>query len=424
MKPSPAYKPIGEYRSYDICRFCSSKLLFPVINLGNVPLAGGFIKSQNARKQEKFYPLIISFCQNCFLLQSVNVIHEDTLFKDYFYHSSAIQTLIDHFKTTAKELLINTQKKDTFVVEIGCNDGTFINAVMDNNAQALGVDPATNIVKPLIKKGMPIINDYFTEPVAKKIKKEYGQADVIFSSNTLAHIEDMHDVVQGIKTLLKPTGSLIFEIHYLGNILNELQYDMIYHEHQYYYSLMTLKNLFTQYEMEIYDVKLIPIHAGSLRLYVQNKKGGKHEISKNVQSLIKKEKKQKFDKVDTFLSYAKKIEKTKKELLKLLQTLKNDNKTIAGYGASGRGTIIMNYCGLTSDFLEYIIDDAPAKQGSYTPGTHLPIISSDRLLSKDKPDFVILFAWSFFEEIKKRHKKYLEKGGKFIIPLPKIKISF
>lgn len=423
MKSSPAYKPIGEYRSYDICRFCSSKLLFPVINLGNVPLAGGFIKSQNALNQEKFYPLVISFCKNCFLLQSINVIHVDTLFKNYFYHSSAINTLIDHFKTTAKELLINTPKKDTFVVEIGCNDGTFINAVLNNNAQALGVDPATNIVKPLIKKGMPIINDYFTELLATKIKKKYGQADIIFSSNTLAHIEDMHDVVKGIKTLLKPNGSLVFEIHYLGNVLGELQYDMIYHEHQYYYSLMTLKKLFAHYEMDIYDVKLIPIHAGSLRLYVQNKKGGKHEISKNVQTLIKKEKQQKFDKLTTYLSYAKKIEKTKNELLKLLETLKKNKKTIAGYGASGRGTIIMNYCGLTNDFLEYVIDDAPAKQGAYTPGTNLPIVPSNILRSKDKPDFVILFAWSFFEEIKKRNKKYLEKGGKFIVPLPKVHIS-
>ncbi len=419
---SPAFKTIGEYRSYDVCRFCSSKLLAPVIDLGNVPLAGGFIKSQKVLTEEKFFPLKISFCQNCFLLQSINVINADTLFKDYFYHSSAIKTLTDHFQQTVKELLTNNANKETFVVEIGCNDGTFINAVLKKNAHALGVDPAANIVKPLIKKGMPIINDYFTEAVAKKIKEEYGQADFIFSSNTLAHIEDMHDVLKGIKIVLKSNGSLVFEVHYLGNVLKELQYDMIYHEHQYYYSLMTLKNLFAQYEMEIYDVRFIPIHAGSIRVYVQNKRGGEHTISKNVQLCLKEEKQKKFHKLETYLSYAKKIEKTKKDLLKLLYSLKNENKKIAGYGASGRGTIIMNYCGLSNELLEYVIDDAPAKQGSYTPGTHLQIVPSDILESKEKPDFVVLFAWSFFEEIKKRNQKYLEKGGKFIVPLPQVHI--
>jgi methylation protein EvaC len=420
MKLSPLYKSIGEYKSYATCRFCFSELPSTVIDLGDVPLAGGFIKSKKLFTGEKFYPLELSFCENCFLLQSTNVIDKDILFKNYFYHSSAIKTLTDHFATTAAELI--NKKKNIFAVEIGCNDGTFIHALLQNKARALGIDPASNVVTPLIKKGVPIIDAYFTNNLAIKIVKKHGKVDLIFSSNVLAHIEDMHDIVKGIKTLLKPTGKLVFEVHYLGNVLKQMQYDMIYHEHQYYYSLMTLKKFFAMYDMEIYDVKPISIHAGSMRYYVQHEKTGKNSISKNVTKLFTEEKKLKFDKVETYLFYAKKIKKTKNDLLTLILKLKKENKTIAGYGASGRGTILMNYCGLNDQILDYVIDDAPAKQDAYTPGTHLKIVASDVLRSKNRPDFVILFAWSFFKEIATKNKNYLGKGGKFIVPLPKVEM--
>lgn len=422
MNINQPYKPTGEYRHYTICRFCNSHQLYPVINLGYVPLAGGFLKSKKLFNHELFYPLEISFCKNCYLLQSVNVINKDTLFKDYFYHSSVSKTLTTHFESVADEMRSSFNKMtDPFVVEIGCNDATIIKSLRQKNIRALGVDPATNVVIPLIKKGIPIINDYFSTEIANKIAKEHGKADMIFSSNTLAHIEDMLDVVKGIKILLKPDGFLMFEVHYLGNLLYDMQYDMIYHEHQYYYSLLTLQKLFSQYEMEIFNVLPIKIHAGSMRYYVQHKKGAR-KVSKNVLGLVKKEKKLKLDKIETFRSLAKKIAKTKIDLIKSLNLIKKENKLIAGYGASGRGTIIMNYCSLDSNYLGYVIDDSTAKQGAYTPGTHLEIVSSDILKSKKRPDYVLLFAWSFLEELKQRNKKYLENGGKFIIPLPKVKI--
>ncbi len=423
MKLYATYKSIGEYRHYNFCRFCFSNPLIPAINLGYVPLAGSFIKSKKYLSDEKFYSLEIGFCQNCFLLQSTNVIDKDLLFKDYFYHSSVIKTLTNHFNEIAQELEMQTKNSPKpFIVEIGCNDGTLINALSKLKINTLGIDPATNIVQPLIKKGLPIVNDYFSEDLAKKIVKIYGKADAVCSFNVLAHIEDMEDVLTGVRTLLKKDGFLIFETHYLRNLLEEMQYDMIYHEHQYYYSLMTLQNFFAIHNMEIYDVKPIKIHAGSMRYYVQNKNGGKNPISKNVKTLLKKEKSLGFHKLKTYLSYAQKITKTKHELLSLLDSLKRDNKIIAGYGASGRGTIIMNYCGLDKKYLDYVIDDAPAKQGAYTPGTHLEIKGSDILKSKNRPDYVVLFAWSFLDEIKEKNKEYLQNGGKFIVPLPKVQI--
>ena len=418
MKYELLSKTVGEYKHYDSCRFCFGKNLIPVINLGYVPLAGGFLTSKKGFSSEKSYPLEISFCKDCYLVQSTNIIDKETLFKNYFYRSSAIKTLTDHFRETADEIMSQTEG---LIAEIGCNDGTFIKYIVNKKRRAVGVDPATNIVTPLIKKGLPIINDYFSEKVAKDIIKKYGKADAIFSSNTLAHIENMHDIFKGIKMLLSKDGMLIFEVHYLGNLLHEVQYDMIYHEHQYYYSLITLQKFLGKYNFEIVDVKKISIHAGSIRFYVKNNES-KQKVSENVKLLFKQEKENKLDKTETYTDFNKKIYKTKNDLVILLKKLKSDGKTIAGYGASGRGTIIMNYCDLNEEYLDYVIDDSTAKQNNYTPGTHLKIISSAILNTKNRPDYVLLFAWSFFEEIKKRNKKYTEKRGKFIIPLPHVKI--
>lgn len=416
-------KHIGEYKHYTYCRFCESKKIVKVIDLGLVPLAGGFLKSQDDFTTELFYPLEIYFCKKCFLLQSINVINKDTLFKDYFYHSSAIHTLTQHFKNVCIEISTLLKKRENpFVLEIGCNDGTLIQELVRNDIRTLGVDPAKNIVTPLIKKGLPIINDYFSTDLAKKIVRKFGKADVICSFNVMAHIEDMHDIVKGIKLLLKDDGILFFETHYVGNVLEELQYDMIYHEHQYYYSLLTLQNLFALHEMEIFNIERINIHGGSMRYYVQHKSTGKNSITNKVKTLENEELENQYHTLIPYQAFQKKIMKTKQDLLSLLNKIRKNDLHIAGYGASGRGTTIMNYCNLDNVYLDYVIDDAPAKQNTYVPGTHLKIVNSKILVTKEKVDYVILFAWSFLKEIKKRNSTFLKNGGKFIIPLPEVKI--
>lgn len=416
------FKSMDGYKLYYKCRACGSSDIESVINLGTIPLAGGFLKSRKEIVKEKKYPLTLAFCENCYLLQTREVIPADKLFKNYFYFSSAIKTLVSHFQEKAHEFSQQfSSQKHKMIIEIGCNDGSFLQACMKESFNTVGVDPATNIVKPLIEKGVPIINKYFTQSTAKQIKNKYGKADIIFSSNTLAHIENIHDVFKGIESLLKDDGILVFENHYLGNLIHQMQYDMIYHEHQYYYSLTTLKNLLNQHNMEIFDIKFIPIHSGSISVYAQKKKGSR-EIEKIVSKTIENELINKLTNKETFINYNKKIKKTKKNLIELIHSVKKRNKTIAGYGASGRGTIIMNYCGLGTNFLDYVIDDAPAKQGAYTPGTHLLIKDSSVLNTKKRPDFVLLFAWPFWEEIRKKNQEYLDNGGRFIIPLPKVKI--
>ncbi len=417
-------KQIGSYTYYDFCRFCYSKNVSPVLNLGIMPLAGGFLKSLSAKTLEKenYYPLDLMVCQSCFLVQTNVVINADVLFKEYFYFSSKIETLANHFKQIAEDIPSKfSDKKKRFIFEIGCNDASFIQAVQEIGYDILGIDPASNVVIPLIKKGLPIINEYFSAEIAKKIVKKYGKADAVYSFNTLAHIENMHDVFIGIATLLKDDGYVVFETHYLGNLLKQTQYDMIYHEHQYYYSLIAIEKFLAMHHMHVFNVELIPTHAGSIRFSVQ-KNIGKRKISEAVKKLERKEKQQKLHTMQPYKQFAKKIEKAKKELLELLTKLKQKKSRIAGYGVSGRGTIISNYCNLDTTLLTCVLDDSPIKQHIFMPGVHLPTYSSQMLYEKNKPDYVILFAWSFVEEIKKRHKTFLENGGKFIIPLPKVKI--
>ncbi len=420
------YKNIGEYKYFDKCRFCFSKNGKVVIDIGHVPLAGGFLKadsSENDFKNEKQYPLQLFFCKDCKMLQVNTSVNPDTLFKNYFYFTSSMTTLVEYFKKFSDELLNNAKYSEkTHIVEIGCNDGALLDAFIKKGVTVTGVDPATNVVKPLIKRGIPIINDYFGEKVATDIINQKGQADYIVSFHSMAHIENMHDVVKGIKKLLKPTGTLAFEVHYLGNLILEKQYDMIYHEHQYYYSLHSLQNFFAQYEMEVFDVQKTPMRGGSMIYYIQHKNSKSKKITQNVKDLILFEKKNKLINIETFQKYNKFIRSTKKKLLKLLDELLLQNKTIIGYGASGRGTIIMNYCGLDKKYFNQVIDDAPQKWDAYTPGTHQKIIDNSILSSSKNPDYCVLFAWPFTNEVVKRNEIFIKKGGKFITPLPHVKI--
>ena len=436
------------YTRFKNCRACGSVAVSRVVDLGEMPLARGFIPAsvRNLNK-EKTYPLRLLFCTKCYLLQADVSIRPDTLFKYYYYRSSVIKTLVRHFDGIAALLARKLGKtKERFVVEIGCNDGSFVKAALKRGFRALGVDPATNLVSPLIKKGMPIVNDYFTTAVAQSIAKKHGKADVIFSSNTLAHIEDINDVFSGIALLLKDDGMLIFEVHYLGSLLEETQYDMIYHEHQYYYSALSAGTLLARHDLELFDVERVPIHAGSVRFYAQKRGVGARQKSARLKRLVAAEKRKRYNSLDAYRMLGRRIADSKKELVQLLTGLKKKGKVLAGYGASGRATIISNYCKL-GGLIDRVIDDSPLKQGTRMPGTHSRVVSSDILYEQRRaremqkhtfafpsrgarkplvygsgaPDYVVLFAWAFLDEIRKKHKKFLARGGRFIVPLPRVK---
>ena len=407
-----------------VCAFCKGTDLSLIMDFGEVALAGGFLKPEDFKDEQKF-PMRVCFCNDCFAVQVVDIIAPDTLFQDYFYFSSSIETLRDHFHKYAKEvtsLLINPY--EATILEFGCNDGVLLKPLADLGIKNLiGVDPAENVVSSINDNRVKIINNYFTEEVSQEIVSKFGQVDMIIANNVYAHIPDIQGTTRAVESALGKEGIFVFEVHYLGKVIEEMQYDMIYHEHLYYYSLLSAIEHFRRYNMVVFDLKLVPIHAGSLRLYV-SKECSKHalKISDAVQLLAEKERAKGYDKFWSFQKFSNEVATTKTKLIKVLKKIKSEGKTIAGYGSSGRANTMIQYCEITEDLVSYMIDDAPAKIGFFTPGSHLEIFPSSILLGKNAPDYVLVFAWSFFDEILKRNKNYIKAGGRMILPLPKVKI--
>lgn len=407
------------------CAFCGSTKLAEVIDFGDVALAGGFLKKQQIPSEKK-YPLVIVFCENCYVVQVRDHIDPKVLFATDFYFSSAIKTLRDHFADYAADVVgrFLPEPKKATVLEFGSNDGVLLRPLADQGVgTVIGVDPAENIITSIKDDRLTLINDFFNEPSAEKIKGKHGKVDLIMANNVFAHITDINSTTAGVHNLLKDDGVFVFEVHYLGKIIEGMQYDFIYHEHTYYYSLLALENHLARHDMVIFDITPIPIHGGSIRYYAA-KKDSKHakNISSRVKELHNKEKAYGYDKAETYKKFADRIAEKKEKLMDLLETLRAKGRSVVGYGASGRANTIIQYCGITDKHLNYMIDDAPAKKGMYTPGSHLEIRSNDALKT-DKPDYTVVFAWAFFDEIAAKSEDYLAGGGRFVTPLPDVRIT-
>ena len=410
------------YKKLKKCRLCESRNLNLFINFGKMPLAGAFL-SKKKIKDEILYPMGMQYCKNCTSVQVDTVVPLEVLFKKYFYFSSSIGTLINHFFDLSEIISKKILKKGGNVLEIGCNDGVFLNHLVKNNKiNCIGVDPAKNVIKKINNKKIKTYNVPFNFELAKKINKKINKIDVIVSSFSFGHIDNMKSVTKGIDLLLDKDGVFIFEIYYLGTVIKELQYDMMYHEHMTYYTIKSLNNFLTKYNLKIFDIKKIKLRSGSLRFYCCRPYNKKFK-SNNLKKYLQEENKKGFNNLSSLKKYNIKISKTKNDIIKVIKKLKSENKKIYGYGASGRGTVIMNYCKLDKTYLDYVVDDAPAKRGKYTPGTHVKIISWEDLKKVGYPDYFVLFAWPFISEIKKKRSEYIKNGGKFITPLPEVKVS-
>lgn len=407
------------------CAFCDGSKLGAIMDFGEVALAGAFLKPEQFAAERK-YPLRLFFCHSCYAVQVVDYVPAEVLFTDYFYFSSSIGTLREHFKAYAAELTQRflREPKSAAVLEFGCNDGVLLKPLADQGiGKVLGVDPATNVVATIGDARVTVVNDFFTEAVAERIVAEHGALDMVMANNVYAHIPDIQGTTRAVHRVLGDDGVFVFEVHYLGKVVDEMQYDMIYHEHLYYYSLLSAIEHFKRHAMVVFDVKPVPIHAGSMRFYVC-KEGSRHAkaISPAVTELRDRERERGFDRFETFREFSTRVAEQKRQLVDLLTRLRREGKRIAGYGASGRANTMIQYCGLSREHLEYMIDDAPAKIGFHTPGSHFPIRSSAVLREPNPPDYLLIFAWSFFAEIKARNAGYLANGGKMILPLPEVSI--
>ena len=415
-----------EARSSDqpVCAFCDSTRLGLVMDFGEVGLAGAFLKPEQFATERKF-PMRLRFCHDCYAVQVTDKVPADLLFQNYFYFSSSIGTLRDHFAEYAADVTRRfLDPGKATVLEFGCNDGVLLRPLADLGIRTvIGVDPATNVVATIDDSRVKVINDYFTEGVARRVVAEYGHVNLIMANNVYAHIPDIQGTTRAVAEALHPDGIFAFEVHYLGKVINELQYDMIYHEHLYYYSLLSVINHLARYDMMVVDIKPIPIHAGSIRFYAC-KKGSKHSrsVSPAVGALEAEERARGFDRYETFLEFSSAVAAHRAKLVSVLAELRRRGHRIAGYGASGRANTMIQYCGINHDHLDFMIDDAPAKAGYFTPKSHFEIFPSSILDSGDAPDYLLIFAWSFFDEIRKKNSKYLAKGGRMLLPLPEVSI--
>lgn len=407
------------------CVFCGSSVLTEVIDFGDVAIAGAFLSKEQIPTEKK-YPLAVDFCNDCYVVQVRDHIDPDVLFETDFYFSSAIKTLRDHFSDYAAEVVKRfiPEPGDAVTLEFGSNDGVLLKPIAANGVgTVIGVDPAKNIVESINDDNLVLVNDFFNVSSAASIVEKYGKVDIVMANNVFAHITDINSTTEGVYNVLKDDGVFVFEVHYLGKIIEELQYDFIYHEHIYYYSLIALQSHLERHNMVIFDLKAIPIHGGSIRYYVAKKNSSHAQtVSSAVKELRKAELDFGYDKPKTYQKFAENIAKRKEKLMKLIAELKADGKSIVGYGASGRANTIIQYSGITKEHVDYMIDDAPAKLGMYTPGSHLEI-RNKQALKTDTPDYILLFAWAFYAEIAAKNQDYTNAGGHIIVPLPDVKIT-
>lgn len=401
------------------CRVCNSPLI-EFFSLGQMPLVNSFLRDEKEFLGEGKYDLSVGFCQECYLVQLINTVPPEKLFRNYVYFSSTSQLFLKHCEETANYLTkkLNLSSK-SLVLEIASNDGAQLQFFKKFGIQILGVDPAQNIAKVASQKGVPTIPEFFNYSFGKKLKeKEKIQADLVFGANVLAHVPEIIDFVKGVKEILKPEGTAVFEFPYLKGLM-ENKFDIIYHEHVFYYSLLSLRNLFKRVDLEIYDVETTPMQGGSLRIFVSHH--GNFEINTSIKNLIDQEIQEEFDKLQTYQQLNENIIKLKDDLLNLLKKLKGEGKKIAAYSAPAKGNILLNYFGIDKNYLDFIVDKSEAKQGLYTPGTHLLVYPPDKIY-QEKPDYLLILCWNIAGEVIEQLKDYHNAGGKFIIPIPQIKI--
>jgi len=396
------------------CRLCHSENFEVFLKLGTMPLAGNFLNKDDLGKEDSF-PLDVCFCKNCASVQVVEIIPRDVFFKDYRYLSSvASKSVLDHFKIYASEIKDRFLPKGGFVVEVACNDGILLEPLKNLELNVLGVDPAKNVVKIAADKGLNVIDDYFGLDLSKKILEKYGKANVIVGNAVFAHVENLDNIILGVKNLLKNDGIFIFEVNYLGDMIDELQYDVIYHEHTMYHSILALKKFLELHGLKIFDIKHLDIRGGTIRIY-SSFKDTNFEISDNVKSLLDSELQKGYNKFETFKNFAKKCEEHKFQMLKLLDDLKNQGKKIIGYGMSGRGNTMLNYWKVGTDTIDFGIDASPERYGRFVPGMHIPIKPPQPIVDID---YILLLAWIFADDIVEKEHEFIENGGKFIIPFP------
>jgi hypothetical protein len=400
------------------CRSCGGANLQTVLTLGRTPLANSLLTEAELAAPEPTYPLDLVFCPDCTLVQITETVPPEVLFRDYLYFSSFSDTMLAHAERLTGRLVAERHLGgDSLAVEIASNDGYLLQYYRRAGIPVLGIEPARNIARVAEERGVPTIAEFFNAAVATRLAAAGRRADVMHANNVLAHVADLNGVVEGIGILLNEEGVVVIETPYVKDMIDQGEFDTIYHEHLCYYSLTALDRLFRRHGLTVVDVEQLPIHGGSLRVFVA--KAG--PPSPRVTRLLAEEVAWGVGSREFYTGFGEKVGQLRQELRSLLAELKGRGKRIAVYGASAKGSTLLNYFGIGLETLDFVADRSTAKQGRYTPGTHLPIAAPERLLA-EMPDYVLLLTWNFADEILAQQAAYRARGGTFIIPIPELRL--
>jgi len=404
------------------CRFCATPLKHTFVDLGMSPLANSYLKAEQLRQMEPYYPLHVYICEECYLVQLPEYQSPENIFSDYAYFSSYSESWLKHAKDYTNLMIgrfgFDSQSK---VIEIASNDGYLLQYFRERGIPVLGIEPANNVAKAAQDAGIPTIVKFFGTQTAMDLDREGKYADLLIGNNVLAHVPNINDFLKGVKIILKPDGVITMEFPHLMKLMDENQFDTIYHEHFSYFSFITVERIFTSHGLTIFDVDELSTHGGSLRIYARHSEDRSKSISQKVSDLKKREEVAGFSHLESYLSFSEKVKETKRKILSFLLEAKQKGKSIVAYGAAAKGNTLLNYCGIRSDFIDYIVDRSPHKQGHYLPGTHLPILSPDKI-RETKPDFLVILPWNLKEEIMEQMSYISDWGGKFVVLIPQVEV--
>lgn len=404
------------------CRFCDSELNHTFVDLGMSPLSNAYLKQSALQDMEPFYPLHAYVCESCYLVQLGEFQSPDQIFSDYAYFSSYSESWLQHCKNYTEKMVshfgFNGASK---VVELASNDGYLLQYFKQQGVPVLGVEPAKNVAQVAIAAGIPTEVEFFGVDVAKVLRNKHGAADLLLGNNVLAHVPNLNDFVAGMKHMLADAGVITMEFPHLLQLMQQNQFDTIYHEHFSYLSFFTVNKVFAKHGLTLFDVEELPTHGGSLRVYARHTDNQAHEVTENVAGLLEKELAYGFDDVETYERFSTQVQSVKNGLLEFLIKAKREGKSVAGYGAAAKGNTLLNYCGIRTDYIDYVVDQSPHKQGRYLPGTHIPICAVEKIY-QTKPDYVLILPWNLTKEIVEQMAGVREWGAKFVTPIPELRV--
>ncbi len=400
------------------CRFCNKEIGRLLISLGLSPLANSYLSREQLSCPEPSYPLDVYICENCFLVQLPEFESPENIFSDYVYFSSYSDTWLRHAREYAEKMikLFGVGSK-SHVVEIASNDGYLLQYFKEKKIPVLGIEPARNAAKAALEKGIPTETIFFGTRTAREMARQGRHADLLIGNNVLAHVPGLNDFVAGLKIILKPDGVITMEFPHLMRLIEGIQFDTIYHEHFSYFSFFTVENVFAWSGLQIFDVEELPTHGGSLRIYAKHKEDKTRDVSHSVGVLRAREINSGYKDMKLYLGFAEKVAGLKKEILDMLKQVKDEKKTIVGYGAPAKGNTLLNFCGINTGLIDYTVDRNPHKQGHYLPGSRIPIEPVD-MIRRTKPDYVFILPWNIKDEIMEQIGHIREWRGKFIVPIP------